>query len=1512
VRIARRRVVACAVYLAVTGQEISRDALAAIFWPESDSSYARADLRRTLHLLHQALGPERLVADQERVRFQRDGDLWLDVEHFRRLLSACHDHGHRPQEICPECLSLLAAAAALYRDDFLTGFTLPDSPDFDRWQWYEGEQLRSELASALARLVRGYTAQGEFAHAIAYARRWVALDPLDESALRWLMQVYAWSGERNAALHQYRLCGQLLAQELDAEPEPATQQLEKAIRAGALPPPATAQELGVVGGHSQRGVHSSMAPFGEDELRVVTVLCAGLSLPEQTDDVDALVAQSELLLALTTAACAPYDGRVERVPGGDLLVIFGLHRIHEDDPERAIRAALALQQSALAQHMPVQVGVNTGLAYYSRIGPTADAEALLMGAVVNLAARLCNSAGSGEILVGVATHRLTRGVFNFAGLELALPGLTRPVRAYQVLRLRSHITKERGIEGLRANLIGREREMEQLEAVVARVLAGKGQLLLLSGEAGVGKSRLAAELKQSWRAQTGDHSLPASSSPAPADEPPMSWLEGRCLELAAATGYWPFVDMLRRALSEADDGDEMALARNLAATLEALAAQGDLTAEQVEEMGPVLSHLLSLHIGANWDERARQVDPKRARRQTFDAVQLFVTALARRRPLALIFEDLHWGDGLSLDLIGELMAALASAPLLLVCIYRPEQTQAGEPLLALAQQRCPDRCTPLHLHELSLAQSRDLLAALLSIEQLPDQLRALILAKSQGNPFFLEEIVRAQIDSGLLFRQEAIWQARVETAPLTAPETVQSVVLSRVDRLPPELRRLLQIAAVTGHVFQRPLLAALAPPEIDLEEALVALSSLAFIRQERGGAHVEYSFRHVLVQDAIYQSLPAKRRAPLHQQVAEALETLHAGKLAPHFEQLAYHYERSDAAQKAIEYLVRAGEKAQQASANDEAISYFQRALARLDAIAPQPVWADAAKWRLSALKGLGIVYWSISDLAEAEFHLHRAIAQAHKMGAPRAEWAPLYGWLCRLLRWQGRLDDLILVGREGLAQLGDDMRAPEAAVFYCNLIEAYYLKDDRDHYHDVQRRLAQLMPSLPYSDDLFAAYGYMVLMHRDHNESEEALRWVRAVQEWVEDGHNPLLAAWVPMWQVARYLEAIGDMRTAIAQSEMGLERTRKVGDAKTLAWGLNHQAERYLAVGDLGRAQAVDEESLALHRQLGLEGELMEGTHILAQIRFCQGAVDDALALTEAAMELSHRSGFRYPRGLHGVLLGRIHLAQGRRVEAQARFRAVLETQPTDAQRAVEIYRALAGLEAACAAADDFQALCREVQHQRPELAHMGLQQWWLSPATPDVDLRSETLAALQSDMEQGRWQWVDPLGDCSFSLADDLTIRAANCRDLWGINLSAPRLMQPANGDFAVQVTCHAATADRPAMGGLLLWQDKANYLRLTWGELDAESVALAGSLENRNLVIGRGSLRHEGAITLRLERRGDMVRALCSADEREWFGVGEMTFTAHAAQVVGLHAIGAIDRMVWPGAYPEGTTMRFVIP
>jgi hypothetical protein len=213
------------------------------------------------------------------------------------------------------------------------------------------------------------------------------------------------------------------------------------------------------------------------------------------------------------------------------------------------------------------------------------------------------------------------------------------------------------------------------------------------------------------------------------------------------------------------------------------------------------------------------------------------------------------------------------------------------------------------------------------------------------------------------------------------------------------------------------------------------------------------------------------------------------------------------------------------------------------------------------------------------------------------------------------------------------------------------------------------------------------------------------------------------------------------------------------------------------------------------------------------------------------------------------------------------------------------------------------------------LGLEHAWLEPAVPDTGLPCDTFDDLAAQIAGGGWEWIDPFGDCTWALDSGLVMSAANCRDLWANNLSAPRFLWPVEGDRALQISCQRARPDCPAepgvpaIGGLLLWQDRANYLRLTWGELGADQVALSGAFDNRNVVIGRGTLANAGRVWLRLERRGEQVAALCSADGRDWYRVGQLVFPADAPLMAGLHAIGRIDRTAYPGAYAEGTAIRF---
>ena len=344
-----------------------------------------------------------------------------------------------------------------------------------------------------------------------------------------------------------------------------------------------------------------------------------------------------------------------------------------------------------------------------------------------------------------------------------------------------------------------------------------------------------------------------------------------------------------------------------------VADAGLLTADQVEEIGPLLGNLLSVSFGDDWDERLRMADPGQIRHRTFAALRAFFGALAQRQPTVLVLEDLHWADSLSLDLIGELLGLLADHPLLLLCVYRPGREYPSERLAAVAERRCRECYTELRLHALTADESRQMLASLLTVEGLPAKARELIVAQGEGNPFFTEEIVRGLIDAGLLYRDGATWRARERIEIAHAPEGVQSVILSRVDRLAAGDRQVLQAASVLGRLFRPRVLARLVAPELNLEAALDRLAERDFVYLERSWPEAEYSFKHVLTQEAVYGTLLAGRKTQLHRQAGEAIEALYADSLAEHYEALAHHYDRGDANDKAVEYLLKAGEKARRA-----------------------------------------------------------------------------------------------------------------------------------------------------------------------------------------------------------------------------------------------------------------------------------------------------------------------------------------------------------------------------------------------------------------------------------------------------------------------------------------------------------------------------------------------------------------------------------------------------------------------
>lgn len=1519
--IGRRKATALLAYLATTRHGHSRDALATLLWPNADQSHARAALRRVLSDLNQTLGECWLESTGEMVALKANAPVWVDAEAFHALWEDCQTHGHPVDQACAVCGLLLARAADLYRDDFLAGFTLPDTPLFDEWQFFEAESLRRELGSTLERLVHHYTEQRDPEAALSYARRWSALDPLSEPPHHHLMQLYARIGHRTAALRQYEVYTRSLRKELGAEPGSEIVALYRQIRRGdkGPTPPIVTVPSGEPPNHKV-----------EEEIRLVTVVFLGLSgaasaswglPPEQIANSVSILHQA------VTQVVSEYGARIDRFVGDSVQVVFDAAQVHEDDPERAIRAALKIQAAAQKLGLSISTGINTGREYSGHVGAAASHEMMAIGPIVNLAARLQDKATAGQILVSAATYRYTLRAFDFIPVTVELDGTGEPITVYQVMGTLHSSEQRLALGSLHTRLIGRDEEMKQLKAALDAALHGRGQVVSLIGEAGLGSSRLIAELKQAVQV-TDERSLPL-------------WLESHCLELHMATSFWPFIDILQTYLNRCH-AEEPDYSRRLIATLTDMVRQGDLLRMKLEEVAVLLGNLLGIRFGTDLDERLKNTGPEQMRHRTILAIYDFLSALARRQPLVLVFEQLQWADDLSLDMLSVLLEIIPSTPLLLLGAYRPEWPRGGRRLAEMATQICPDHHTELQLRELTPVQSRSLVeSTLLGDRDLPDPIVNLILERARGNPFFLKEAVRALIDSGAVFHAEGRWQIGPKMEAALVPESVQSVILSWVDRLESDAKNVLRSATVIGQTFPVELLARITPRGIDLKQALMSLEEASLIYREPDMREPKYSFRHLLIQETVYQTNSQRQRAWLHGQVAEAMAQRYSDRIKEYYEQLAYHYNNSDLIEKAIVYLLKAGEKSRRAYLNGEAIRYFRTALERLDesSTSTETASVDRLQWKLAALTGLGQIYHElgVEKAKEAENCLRQAIVVGQEAGVGARPLVRLYYWLGEVLFWQERYGEQVRLGEAGLALLGEDeTESVEAALMNQTVAVGHDAQGDRELFRVLTERTAQFIQRLPYSEELRPAYFHILNLYINKDASE-AGRWLQIVERLAAQHYDLRALAEVHEYRWLSVFQS-GDLQGATSHFPRILELYAQLGDNGRIWRSLMSMTWNYLMLGDLSQAMQHAQRGLAIAQALGVDRILSESYLNLGTVLLGQRSWHEAREAFENALARASEIDLHWIKCAATYCLGRLDLIQGKLQSSLSRFQAALALFTPSyymdwwLKGWSFVAGALSGLEEIIGVAGDFRTLCRSFEGQKMRSAALPLPRQWCLEAAEGADHLSSP-GKLRSKDTFGEslaadWIWQDPFSDCSFKVESGLEIRAVNGRDLWRMNRSAPRLVRRASGDFAIQTSCLSVRTPRAQatdasydpqlpIGGLLLWKDDANFLRLVWGSRGLREISFEGYIDNESVWIGRGLLpiadaqrgASDNTVGLRLVRSGSQVSAACCRDGEEWFSLGRVAFPVADPVQVGVHAVGWIDRIVYPGAHPDGTAIHF---
>jgi class 3 adenylate cyclase/ABC-type dipeptide/oligopeptide/nickel transport system ATPase component len=605
-----------------------------------------------------------------------------------------------------------------------------------------------------------------------------------------------------------------------------------------------------------------------------------------------------------------YEGTVNEMTGDGIMALFGAPIALEDAPQRAIRSALAIHREIAnfsekikdEKQIPplrMRIGIHTGPVVVGTLGNDLRVEFKAVGDTVNLASRMEGLAEPGTTYITKDTHRLVREYFEFKALgEVQVKGKEKPIEAFQVLGLgpaksRLEAAKARGL----AAFIGRRKELEILMERFGRVKAGRGQVIGIVGEAGIGKSRMVLEFKNSLEKEE------------------MTCLEGQCHAFEQSTPYQFFMEIIRKYF-EIEEGDRWSSAwKKISDKLGTLdkALMGII---------PFLGDMLSL---SRDDLTLQRAGPEEKRRLTFEAVKALFLRESQARPLIIIPDNLQWVDKASQNLLDYLVESIPNARVLLLGIYRPGYLHPWS-----------DKSYYSHitLNPLSEEESATLAKVLLKVENLTEDLRCLVLNRAEGNPLYVEEIIHWLLDMGAIARAEKGYVTAETSSKLSVPDSIQEVIMARIDRLEQDLKRTMQIASVIGRDFLYRLLRKISDMGDALQAYLMKLQGLEFIYEKNLFPELEYMFKHILIQDVAYHSLLKQTRKQFHERIGIAMEEIYKEQLDEHCEKLAYHYQQGSNREKALEYLVLAAKKAANRFANVEALNFCKEALKILDQLA--------------------------------------------------------------------------------------------------------------------------------------------------------------------------------------------------------------------------------------------------------------------------------------------------------------------------------------------------------------------------------------------------------------------------------------------------------------------------------------------------------------------------------------------------------------------------------------------------
>ncbi|MBI3455344.1 MAG: AAA family ATPase [Candidatus Rokubacteria bacterium] len=900
-----------------------------------------------------------------------------------------------------------------------------------------------------------------------------------------------------------------------------------------------------------------------------------------------------------------YEGTVNQFLGDGIMALFGAPIAHEDHAQRAVHAALGIRQRLQTYEQELRakrdiefrarIGLNTGLVVVGAIGDNLRMDYTAVGDTTNLAARMQQLAEPGQVVMAEATHRMVRAYFHTRPLgTVTVKNRKEPVAAYAVERARGVLTRlEAQAESGLTPLVGRDQELATLERAFRLAKEGRGQVVFVVGEAGMGKSRLLLEFRKRLAGEA------------------VTWLEGHCISFGQSIAHLPVIEMLKRNF-RVEEGDSEA--RIIEKIDRGLAFLGDDAAV----VAPFLKYLLSVDPG---DPAVVSMDPLARRSRIFEALRQLTLRGSRLRPIVMVIEDLHWLDQASEEYLKYVAESLAGAPVLLVLTYRPGYAQP------LGDRTYYSRIV---LQPLSEDETVRMAREFLEAADMPAEIRALIARKAEGNPFFLEELMRSLVETGALRRDNGRYVMAGSAHDLLVPDTINDLLMARIDRLAEQQKRIIQVASVIGREFALGLLRRVSEIPEHLEPGLTALKRLELIYEKAVFPESEYVFRHALAQEVAYASMLQTERRRLHGRIGAGIEEVYAGRLDERPEELAYHFNRGEVWEKAVHYSREAAERAAALCLDSKAVEFYQQGL---DALGRLPDTPDAARL------GLDIRF---------------------------AMRAPL---------WRaGRLDRLFELFKEAeslATRLGDTDRLE---TIYAFLVQYYWAKAQHQLAIEYGQRCLEAAEARDNLGLRVTGNFYLGHVHHALGQFRRAIDYLTRNLELLEGKHAferfglSGLAYSGSCALTARCLTELGEPERA---REL-IDRGEKVANAadhlySKVALGVA-RGELLVHHGTPAEAIAVLEPTLATCREKGFAGQTMYAATALGLAYGRAGRPADGIPLVQDAIRLQEKAAALVERGYWWQALGQLYLADGRLDEAQAAADESMKFAREHAERWVE----------------------------------------------------------------------------------------------------------------------------------------------------------------------------------------------------------------------------------------------------